>query len=114
MDDERLEFLLSRLKRIEHVEFVRLGTKVPSVLPQRVTPALQRILRKYGPVWVSVHFTHPEELTPEVAEACGKLADAGVPLGSQTVLLKGVNDDLDTMRRLVHGLLKIRVRPEWH
>ncbi len=111
MDDERLEFLLSRLKRLEHVEFVRLGTKVPAVLPQRVTPALQRILRKYGPVWVSVHFTHPEELTPEVAEACGKLADAGVPLGSQTVLLKGVNDDVDTMRRLVHGLLKIRVRP---
>ena len=77
----------------------------------RVTPALTRMLRRYHPLWMSLHFTHPDELTPEVAEACGRLADAGIPLGSQTVLLKGVNDDVDTMKRLFHGLLKIRVRP---
>jgi lysine 2,3-aminomutase len=111
MDDERLEFLLSRLRQIPHVEFVRIGTKVPAVLPQRITPSLLRVFKKHAPVWMSVHFTHPDEITPEVAEACGKLADAGVPLGSQTVLLKGVNDDVDTMKRLVHALLTIRVRP---
>ncbi|MEZ5543482.1 MAG: KamA family radical SAM protein [Pseudomonadota bacterium] len=111
LDDERLEYLLTRLKRIPHVEFVRIGTKVPAVLPQRITPALLRLFRRYGPVWLSVHFTHPDELTPEVAEACGRLADAGVPLGSQTVLLAGVNDSVETMKRLMHGLLKLRVRP---
>ena len=111
MDDERLEFILSRLRKIPHVEFVRIGTKVPAVLPQRITPSLLRVIKKHGPVWMSVHFTHPDEITPETAEACGKLADAGVPLGSQTVLLKGVNDNVDTMKRLMHNLLKIRVRP---
>ncbi len=109
--DNRLEWLLSRLSQIPHVEFLRIGTKVPSVLPQRVTPALTRMLRKYHPLWMSIHFTHPDELTPEVAEACARLSDAGIPLGSQTVLLAGVNDDVEVMRRLVHGLLKIRVRP---
>jgi lysine 2,3-aminomutase len=111
MNDERLEFLLSRLRQIPHVKFVRIGTKVPAVLPQRITPSLLRVFKKHAPVWMSVHFTHPDEITPEVAEACGKLADAGVPLGSQTVLLKGVNDDVDTMKRLMHTLLTIRVRP---
>ncbi len=111
IDDERLEFLLMRLKKIPHVEFVRIGTKVPTVLPQRITPSLLRLFRRYGPVWISVHFTHPDEITPEVAEACGKLADAGIPLGSQTVLLAGVNDSVETMKRLMHELLKIRVRP---
>jgi lysine 2,3-aminomutase len=111
MDDERIEFLLSRLRQIPHIEFVRIGTKVPAVLPQRITPSLLKILRKHKPVWLSIHFTHPDEITPEVAEACNKLADAGVPLGSQTVLLKGVNDDVPTMKRLMHGLLKNRVRP---
>ena len=109
--DNRLEWLLSRLRQIPHVEFLRIGTKVPSVLPQRVTPALTRMLRKYHPLWMSIHFTHPDELTPEVAEACTRLSDAGIPLGSQTVLLAGVNDSVDVMKRLVHGLLKIRVRP---
>jgi lysine 2,3-aminomutase len=111
LDDERLEWILARLRRIPHVEFLRIGSKQPVVQPQRVTPALARILRRYHPLWMSLHFTHPDELTPEVAEACGRLADAGIPLGSQTVLLRGVNDDVDTMRQLVHGLLRIRVRP---
>jgi len=109
--DERLEWLLSRLRRIAHVELLRIGTKVPVVLPQRITPALTRMLKRYHPLWMSIHFMHPEELTPEVEQACGRLADAGIPLGSQTVLLAGVNDEVDTMKRLVHGLVKIRVRP---
>jgi len=111
LDDEALEWLLSSLRRIPHVEFLRIGTKAPVVLPQRVTLRLTRMLRRYHPLWMSIHFTHPDELTPEVARACGRLADAGIPLGSQTVLLKGVNDNVETMTRLVHGLLKMRVRP---
>ncbi|MGI8740841.1 MAG: KamA family radical SAM protein [Gammaproteobacteria bacterium] len=111
LDDDRLDFILSRLRAIPHVEFLRIGTKQPAVMPQRVTPALVGILKKYHPLWMSLHFTHPDELTPEVAEACNRLADAGVPLGSQTVLLKGVNDDVATMTQLVHGLLKVRVKP---
>jgi lysine 2,3-aminomutase len=111
LSDDRLEWLLERLRQIPHVEFLRIGTKVPVVLPQRVSPALTRMLRRYHPLWMSVHFTHPDELTPEVEQACARLADAGIPLGSQTVLLAGVNDSVDVMRRLMHGLLKIRVRP---
>ncbi len=111
LPDEMLEWLLSRLRRIPHVEMLRIGTKVPVVLPQRVTPSLCRLLKRYHPLWVSIHFTHPDELTPETAQACERLADAGVPLGSQTVLLKGINDHVDTMRQLVHGLLRIRVKP---
>lgn len=111
LDDDRLEYILGRLQKISHVEFVRIGSKQPVVQPMRITPALTRMLKRHHPLWMSLHFTHPDELTPEVAEACGRLADAGIPLGSQTVLLQGVNDDLDTMKRLVHGLLKIRVKP---
>jgi lysine 2,3-aminomutase len=111
LDDDRLEFILRRLQKIPHVEFVRIGSKQPVVQPMRITPALTRILKRYHPLWMSLHFTHPDELTPEVAEACARLADAGIPLGSQTVLLKGVNDDLEVMKKLVHGLLKIRVKP---
>jgi lysine 2,3-aminomutase len=111
LDDDRLDFILGRLRAIPHLEFVRIGSKQPAVMPQRITPSLVRILKKYHPLWMSLHFTHPDELTPEVAEACERLADAGIPLGSQTVLLKGVNDDVETMKRLVHGLLKIRVKP---
>ena len=110
LDDERLDWLLARLRRIPHVEFLRLGTKMPAVLPQRVTPALVRVLKRYRP-WLSIHFTHPDELTPEVAQACERLADAGLPLGSQTVLLRGVNDDLATLTALLHGLLRLRVKP---
>ncbi len=111
LDEERLEYVLSRLKSIPHLEFVRIGSKQPVVQPMRVTPALTKMLRRYHPIWMSLHFTHPDEVTPEVAEACGRLADAGIPLGSQTVLLKGVNDDVATLKKLFHALLKIRVRP---
>lgn len=111
LDEDRLEYVLSRLRSIPHLEFVRIGTKQPVVQPMRVTPALTKMLRRYHPIWMSLHFTHPDEVTPEVGEACGRLADAGIPLGSQTVLLKGVNDDVATLKRLYHGLLKIRVRP---
>lgn len=109
--DDRLEWLLGRLRRIPHVEFLRIGSKVPATLPQRITPSLVRALRRMHPLWISIHFAHPAELTPEVAAACGRLADAGMPLGSQTVLLAGVNDDAETLRKLFQGLLRIRVRP---
>jgi lysine 2,3-aminomutase len=99
------------LQRIPHVEMLRIGTKAPVVLPQRITPALTRMLKRFHPLWMSIHFTHPDELTPETAQACERLADVGIPLGSQTVLLKGINDDIATMKRLVHGLLRIRVKP---
>jgi len=111
LSDDRLDWLLGRLRAIPHVEFVRLGTKIPAVLPQRITPELAGMLRRHHPLWMSLHFMHPDEVTPEVARACERLADAGIPLGSQTVLVRGVNDDVDTMKRLVHALLRIRVRP---
>jgi lysine 2,3-aminomutase len=111
LTDDQLEWLLSQLRQIPHVEFIRIGTKTPVVLPQRITPALVRMLRRYHPLWISIHAAHPDELTPEMARACTRLADAGIPLGSQTVLLAGINDDVETMKRLVHGLLKIRVKP---
>ncbi|MBK8012797.1 MAG: KamA family radical SAM protein [Deltaproteobacteria bacterium] len=111
LKDEKLEWILARLREIRHVEFVRIGTKMPAVLPQRITPELTKILRRYHPLWMSLHFLHPDECTPESFRACARLADAGIPLGSQTVLLKGVNDDVETMKRLVHRLLLMRVRP---
>jgi len=111
MSDDRLEWVLSRLRRIPHIEFLRIGTKVPAVLPQRVTPALTRMLRRYHPLWMSLHFIHPDELTTEVEQACSRLADAGIPLGCQTPLLAGVNDSLDVCQRLFHGLLRCRVKP---
>jgi len=109
--DDKLDWLLTRLRKIKHLEFLRIGTKIPVVLPQRITPQLIKVLKKHHPLWMSIHFTHPDELTPEVQEACTRLANAGIPLGSQTVLLKGINDDVAVMKSLVHGLLKIRVRP---
>ena len=111
LGEEKLSWVLSRLRQIPHVEIVRIGSKVPAVLPQRITPRLVRMLRRYHPLWMSLHFTHPDECTPEAYRACAMLADAGIPLGSQTVLLKGVNDNLETMRALMHHLLKMRVRP---
>ncbi|MCJ7591814.1 MAG: KamA family radical SAM protein [Woeseiaceae bacterium] len=111
LDDDRLEYILRRLRKMPHVEFLRIGSKQPVVQPMRITPALTRILKRYHPLWMSLHFTHPDELTPEVAEACARLADAGIPLGSQTVLLKDVNDNVETMTKLVHGLLRNRVKP---
>ena len=111
LSDERLEWILSQLRTIDHVEFIRIGTKTPAVLPQRITSQLCRMLRRYHPLWMSLHFTHPDECTPETHRACTRLANAGIPLGSQTVLLKGVNDDVATMKQLYHGLLRMRVRP---
>lgn len=109
--DDKLEWLLARLRRIPHLEFIRIGTKIPVVMPQRITKNLTKMLSKYHPLWMSIHFTHPDELTPEAVEACTRLADAGIPLGSQTVLLKGINDDVDVMKSLMHKLLKARVKP---
>lgn len=111
METDQLEWLLSRLREIEHVQMIRIGTKVPAVLPQRINVDLVNMIKKYHPVWMSVHFTHPDELTEETKTACAMLADAGIPLGSQTVLLKGVNDNIETMTELCHGLLKARVKP---
>ncbi|HDP25335.1 MAG TPA: KamA family radical SAM protein [Deltaproteobacteria bacterium] len=111
LPDSQLEYLLSSIRRISHVEVIRIGTKVPVVLPQRITPKMLRILKKYNPLWMSIHFTHPDELTPETCAACTQLADAGLPLGSQTVLLKGINDRVETLKTLYHGLMKVRVRP---
>jgi lysine 2,3-aminomutase len=109
--DDKLDYLLGRLRAIKHIEFVRIGTKMPTVLPQRVTKDLVKVLKKHHPLWMSLHFTHPKELTPEVTESTARLADAGIPLGSQTVLLKGINDDASVMKPLMHGLLKRRVKP---
>ncbi|MBV8977195.1 MAG: KamA family radical SAM protein [Alphaproteobacteria bacterium] len=111
LGDDKLDWLLGRLRAIPHIEFVRIGSKMPAVTPQRVTKALVQILKKHHPLWMSLHFTHPRELTPEVTEATARLADAGIPLGSQTVLLKGINDSAAVMVPLMHGLLKRRVRP---
>ncbi len=111
MPDAKIDYLLSRIRAIPHVEIIRLGTKVPAVLPQRITPKLLRILKKYHPLMISIHFTHPDELTPESSAACSRLADAGIPLGSQTVLLKGVNNDAKVMTELFLKLLMARVRP---
>jgi lysine 2,3-aminomutase len=111
LSDDRLNWILTKLRQISHVEIVRIGTKVPAVLPQRITPQLVRMLRRHHPIWMSLHFTHPDECTPEAYRACAMLADAGIPLNSQTVLLAGINDTVDTMTELVHHLLKMRVRP---
>jgi lysine 2,3-aminomutase len=111
LEDHRLEWIVQRLRAIRHIEIVRIGTRAPVTLPMRVTEDLVTMLRRYHPLFVSIHFTHPREITPEVRKACGLLADAGIPLGSQTVLLKGINDHPAVMKRLVHELLKIRVRP---
>ncbi|MFH0878157.1 MAG: KamA family radical SAM protein [Lentisphaerota bacterium] len=111
LSDRKLDWLLSSLRKIKHVELIRIGTKIPAVLPQRITPGLVRVLKKYHPLWLSVHFTHPDELTPECARACAMIADAGIPMCSQTVLLKGVNDSPAIIKKLMLGLLKIRVKP---
>ena len=111
LSDARLEAILRRLRAIPHIQFLRIGTRVPIFMPQRVTPALCAMLRRYHPLWMSVHVNHPRELTSEVREALGLLADSGIPLGNQSVLLDGVNDSVEVMRELVHKLLLCRVRP---
>lgn len=111
LNDETLDYILSNIRSIEHVEIIRIGTRTPVVLPQRITDGLINVLRKYHPLFLSLHFSHPSEITEECAAACNKLADGGFPLGSQTVLLKGINDNVPVMKELMHKLLKIRVRP---
>jgi lysine 2,3-aminomutase len=111
LPDRVLERLLSDLRDIEHVEVVRIGTRVPFFLPQRVTPELAALLARYHPLWLNVHVNHPAELTPEVAAAFGRLADAGIPLGAQTVLMAGINDCPNLMLDLVRRLVRLRVRP---
>ena len=109
--DDRLEYVIARLREIPHVEIVRIGSRTPVVMPQRITPELCNMLKKYHPIWLNTHFNHPKEVTEESARACAMLADAGVPLGNQSVLLAGVNDCVYTMKKLVHELVKMRVRP---
>jgi len=111
LSDAKLRYLLTRLREIPHVEFIRIGSRIPVFLPQRITDELTRIFRECGPIWMSIHVNHPRECTQELYAACEKLSFAGVPLGNQSVLLKGVNDSLDTMKSLVHRLLQMRVRP---
>ncbi|MDD4899126.1 MAG: KamA family radical SAM protein [Candidatus Omnitrophica bacterium] len=111
LEDEELENLIQKIRAISHVEFLRLGTRVPVTLPQRVTEKLVNMLKKYSPLWISIHFNHSKEITKRCKIACDMLSDAGIPLGSQTVLLKGINDRPYIMKRLVHELLQIRVRP---
>lgn len=109
--DQRLEVLLNNLRAISHLEFLRIGTRIPVFLPQRITFELCKMLQKFHPLWMSIHVNHPRELTVETLEALNKLANHGIPLGNQSVLLAGINDNIETMRELVHKLLLCRVRP---
>jgi len=111
LSDEKLEYLLSRLRAIPHVEFLRIGTRIPVFLPQRITPALCAMLKQFHPLFLSIHSNHPRELTSEVRAALARLADAGIPLGNQSVLLKHVNDSVAVMKAHVQKLLACRVRP---
>ena len=111
LDDASLSKILTGLRAIPHVALIRIGTRVPVTLPERITPDLCRLLRNFHPLYINTHFNHPDEITGESRDACTLLADAGIPLGNQTVLLKGVNDSIVTMRALMTGLLAIRVRP---
>ena len=111
MGDNELESIISKLRAIPHVEIIRLGSRLPVVMPQRITKSLCDMMKKYHPIWINVHFNHPGEITKEAAAACNMLADAGFPIGNQSVLLAGVNDCAYVMRDLVRQLLKIRVRP---
>lgn len=111
LSDTKLDYILSSLREIPQIEVLRIGTRIPITLPQRITDGLLKILSKYHPLWMSLHINHPLELTPEVKEACNKLADKGIPLGSQTVLLRGINDSVQVMKRLMQQLLVMRVRP---
>ncbi|WP_312654301.1 lysine 2,3-aminomutase [Proteiniclasticum sp.] len=111
MSDIRLEAIIKKLREIPHVDIIRIGTRVPVVMPQRITDDLVNMLKKYHPIWLNTHFNHPSEITRESREACEKMANAGIPLGNQSVLLKGVNDCVHVMKDLVQGLVRMRVRP---
>ena len=111
VSDEMLESIIKRLRAIPHVEIIRMGSRTPVVCPMRITDKLVNMIKQYHPIWLNTHFNHPNECTPEAAEACAKLANAGVPLGNQSVLLRGVNDDARVMKKLVQRLVQMRVRP---
>jgi lysine 2,3-aminomutase len=111
LSDKKLDYLFGRLRAIKHVEFIRIGSRIPVFLPQRITPELCEIFKKHGPIWMSIHTNHPKEATAQLRAACERLSFAGVPLGNQTVLLKGINDDVEVMKALMHRLLRMRVRP---
>jgi lysine 2,3-aminomutase len=109
--DEKLDEILAKIYAIDHVDIIRIGTRTPVVLPQRITDNLINVLKKYPPIWLNTHFNHPNEMTKEAMQALAKLADNGIVLGNQSVLLKGINDHVDVMKNLVHTLVKNRVRP---
>lgn len=111
ISDEKLEKIIKKIRDIPHVEIIRIGSRVPVVMPQRITPNFVEMLKKYHPIWLNTHFNHPREITPESKKACEMLANSGIPLGNQTVLLRGINDCLHVMKKLMHELVKIRVRP---
>ncbi|MCU0620068.1 MAG: KamA family radical SAM protein [Gemmatimonadales bacterium] len=111
LNDRRLDMILTRLRAIPHLQVIRIGSRVPCHLPERITPELCATLRKHHPLWINTHFNHPDELTPAAVKGLGMLADAGIPLGCQTVLLRGVNDDAAVMKELMHRLMMARVRP---
>ena len=111
VSDKKLEYIIQRLRAIPHVEIVRIGSRTPVVCPQRITPELCEMLKKYHPIWLNTHFNHPNEFTPEAEQALARLANAGIPLGNQTVLLRGVNDCVHVMKKLMHELVRNRVRP---
>lgn len=111
INDDKLEYIIKNLRQIPHVEVIRIGTRVPVVLPQRITQELVHMLKKYHPLWINTHFNHPNELTDRARKACAMLADAGIPLGNQTVLLRGINDCVNIQKKLLQELVKTRVRP---
>ena len=111
MGDAELEDIIARLRAVPHVEVIRIGTRMPVVLPMRITPSLLGMLKKYHPVWINTHFNHPRELTEQSCRACADIADAGIPLGNQTVLLRNINDNIETMKELLLKMVKARVRP---
>jgi lysine 2,3-aminomutase len=114
VSDKMLEDIIRRLKAIDHVEIVRIGSRAPCTLPQRITPELCAMLKKYHPIWLNTHFNHPKEITPESKMAVEMLVDAGIPVGNQSVLLKGINDCPTIMKKLVHELVKMRCRPYYY
>ncbi|TIM98382.1 MAG: KamA family radical SAM protein [Mesorhizobium sp.] len=111
MGDNKIEYALSRLRHLPHVQIIRIGTRTPVTMPQRITPEFCQMIKKYHPIWINTHFNHPKEVTPEAKLAIERLLEAGVPVGNQSVLLKGINDSVEVMKELVHKLLMARVRP---
>ncbi len=111
LTDEKIDWLLNNIKKNKHIKIIRIGTRVPTTLPMRITPELADIVSRHSPVWLSTHFNHPAELTDEAEKACKLLVEQGIPLVNQTVLLKGVNDDIETLKKLFNGLQEMRIKP---